>query len=123
VTGFGLLGHLHSMVQASGVAAEVDAGGPDVLPGALQLARDGVVAGGTRRNHRFLEPAVDWGDLPVEEQIVLADAQTSGGMLIVARDPDRLGEALARRDVPFRLVGRTAEGTPGAVRITGRIPD
>jgi selenide, water dikinase len=123
VTGFGLLGHLHSMLRASGVAAEVDAGGPDLLPGTLELARAGVVAGGTRRNHRFLEPVVDWGDLTDEEQIVLADAQTSGGMLIATRDPDRLAEALTRRDVPARLVGRTAEGPPGTVRVTGRIRD
>jgi selenide,water dikinase len=123
VTGFGLLGHLHSMLRASGMAAEVDAGGPDLLPGTLDLARAGVIAGGTRRNHRFLEPVVDWGDLTDEEQIVLADAQTSGGMLIATRDPDRLAEALARRDVPSRLVGRTAEGPPGTVRVTGRIRD
>jgi selenide,water dikinase len=123
VTGFGLLGHLHSMLRASGVSADIDAGGPDLLPGTLELARAGVVAGGTRRNHRFLEPVVDWGDLTDEEQIVLADAQTSGGMLIATRHPDRLAEALDRRGVPSRLVGRTAEGPPGTVRVTGRIRD
>jgi selenide,water dikinase len=121
VTGFGLLGHLHSMLEASGVAAEVDASGPDFLPGALELATDGVVPAGTRRNQRFLDDHVDWGDLPDAERVLLADAQTSGGMLIVTSDPDRLASALDERGVPHHDVGRTIPGTAGAIQIRGRI--
>jgi selenide,water dikinase len=124
VTGFGLLGHLGAMLRASGVSADVDPAGPDVLPGALDLARDGVVAGGTRRNHRFVSEFVDWGDLPEPEQLVLADAQTSGGLLIVTTQPERLERALAARRVPFRAIGRTTGGEPGRIRVTtgGALP-
>jgi selenide,water dikinase len=121
VTGFGLLGHLRGMLSASGCAAEVDAGAVDLLPGVLDLARAGVVPGGTGRNHEFLGRYVSWGDLPRDEQLVLADAQTSGGMLIAASDPARLHDAAAERNVPLRLVGRVVEGQPGRITVTGRL--
>jgi selenide,water dikinase len=121
VTGFGLLGHLHSMLEASGVAAEVDASGPDLLPGALELATHGVVPAGTRRNQRFLDDHVDWGSLPDAERVLLADAQTSGGMLIATTDPDALTAALDARSLPHRTVGRTAPGEPGRITVSGRV--
>jgi selenide,water dikinase len=123
VTGYGLLGHLHFMLAASGVAAEIDAHAVPFLPGTLELARDGVVPGGTRANHRFVTPHVDWGELPEAEQLALADAQTSGG-LVVAVSEERAGE-LARefeaRGVTGVEIGRTAEGLPGRITIQGRI--
>ena len=121
VTGFGFLGHLRGMLSASGCAATVDAGAVDLLPGVLDLARRGVVPGGTGRNHEFLGEFVGWGDLPKDEQLVLADAQTSGGMLIAARDPARLHDSAAERGVPLRQVGRVEEGVPGRITVTGRL--
>jgi hypothetical protein len=55
--------------------------------------------------------------------MILADAQTSGGLLIAASDGDRLAAALARRDVSFAEVGRVEDGPPGAIRISGRLAD
>ena len=125
VTGYGLLGHLHFMLAASGVAAEIDAGAVPFLPGALDLARDGVVPGGTRSNHRFLERHLDWGELVEAEQLALADAQTSGGLLIAASDEraEPLREALRARGVPAAEIGRTHGGVPGQITVRGRLDD
>jgi selenide, water dikinase len=121
VTGFGLLGHLHKMLLASGVAATVDAAEVPLIPGVLDLARADVVPGGTQRNHAFVNPATDWGAVTRPEQLLLADAQTSGGLLIATRDPGRLTAALEERSVPWRAIGEIVEGAPGAIRIHGRL--
>jgi selenide,water dikinase len=120
VTGFGLLGHLHRMLAASGVAAVVDAGAVPLLPGVFDLARSDVVPGGTKRNHAYVSPHTDWGDVPTPEQHVLADAQTSGGLLIATREPVRLAAELERRRVPVADIGEVEEGPPGRVRVLGR---
>ena len=120
VTGFGLLGHLHRMLLASGVSAQVDAGSVPLIDGALDLARSGVVPGGTHRNHSYVSHHVDWGDLAEPEQLLLADAQTSGGLLVATREPDALLEALEGRGVVASTVGLVTAGTPGAIRISRR---
>jgi selenide,water dikinase len=119
VTGFGLLGHLHRMLRASGVAARIDAPAIPILPGVLGLARDDVVPGGTQRNRAYLRSSVDWGELGRPEQLVLADAQTSGGLLIAARDPDRLVREFDGRGVQWWDLGEAIGGTPGAIEIQG----
>jgi selenide,water dikinase len=123
VTGYGLLGHLHFMLAASGVAARIDGASIPLLAGALGLAEEGMVAGGTRKNHAFLEDKVGWGDLPDAEQVVLADAQTSGGLLIAASGDraDRLAEALLGRGVAFSQIGRTTAGEAGRIEVRGRL--
>jgi selenide,water dikinase len=113
VTGFGLLGHLRRMLEASGCAALVRADAVPLLPDVLSLARRDVVAGGTKRNHAWLNEVVDWVDLTVPEQIVLADAQTSGGLLVAstgAMDADL-----------FTPIGEVVAGDPGAITVTGRV--
>jgi selenide,water dikinase len=119
VTGFGLLGHLHEMLAASGVAADVEAAAVPFLDGALDLARDGVVPGGTKRNARFLDRLVD-RELEEHEWLALADAQTSGGLLIATTRPDDLRAALEDRGVLAAAIGRTSRGEPGRIRIAGR---
>jgi selenide, water dikinase len=129
VTGFGLLGHLHNMLAASRVSAEVDAGSVPLLPETLPLAEENVIPGGTRSNLSFIEPHVEWGSLPEAERLVLADAQTSGGLL-VAVAPERvetLAEALGRRGVVAARIGMITEGRPGRITVrgtlgSGRIP-
>ena len=120
VTGFGLLGHLREMLMASGLAARVDATRVPVIDGVRDLIADGMVAGGTVRNHAFVAPDVDWAGLAEDEQLLLADAQTSGGLLI-AVDPSRAGAlvtALQRRGTPAAaVIGHTVEGAPGTVGI------
>jgi selenide,water dikinase len=123
VTGFGLLGHLKRMLEASGCAATVDAAAVPLLPGVLELAQRDVVAGGTKRNHAWLRPTTDWGDLTGPEQIVLADAQTSGGLLLATREPDRLEAGLAARSALFARIGKVEAGAPGSIAVAGRFPE
>jgi selenide, water dikinase len=123
VTGFGLLGHLHRMTLASGCAAVVDASAVPVLDGVADLARSDVVPGGTKRNLAFVRPHTDFAELTEPEQVILADAQTSGGLLIATRDPSALERELADRAVPFACIGRAEAGTPGAIRVEGRVAD
>jgi selenide, water dikinase len=113
VTGFGLLGHLRRMLEASGCAAVIRADAVPLLPDVLSLARRDVVAGGTKRNHAWLQEVVDWGELTTPEQIVLADAQTSGGLLVASASP--MDPAI------FEEFGETIPGAPGAITVTGRV--
>jgi selenide,water dikinase len=82
VTGFGLLGHLRELCVASNVSAVLDAAAVPVIPGVRDLLALGMVAGGTQRNHAFVAPDVHFGTLGETEQFLLADAQTSGGLLL-----------------------------------------
>jgi selenide,water dikinase len=121
VTGFGLLGHLHRMLAASGASATIRADAVPVLDGVLALARSDVVPGGSKRNHAYVSPHVDWGELTDPEQHVLADAQTSGGLLIAASDGARAAEELSRRAVPFAEIGTVEAGAAGRIRVQGRL--
>jgi selenide,water dikinase len=120
VTGFGLLGHLREVAIASGVGAEIDSACVPVIDGVRELLASGMVAGGTQRNHAFVAPDVDWGGLEEPEQMLLADAQTSGGLL-VAVAPEAEGalvDALERRATLARaVVGRITEGPVGRLRV------
>jgi len=96
VTGFGLLGHLYKMVRASGVSAVVDATSMPYLDGAREAVRDGFVSGGTRRNLDWVRPHLS-STVGEDELLLLADAQTSGGLLMVGEVPGAtvIGEVLA----------------------------
>jgi selenide,water dikinase len=120
VTGFGLLGHLHRMLEASGCAAAVDADAVPLLPGVMELAVADVVPGGTKRNHAWLGPTTDWGSLSGPAQLVLADAQTSGGLLVATRHDDALGTALDDRGVAHAVIGDVIDGPPGHIVVRGR---
>jgi selenide,water dikinase len=109
VTGFGLLGHLQNILTASGAGAELWSDAIPVLPHAKDLAARGSIPGGTRRNLVAAEAA--WPeDMPEWERLLIADAQTSGGLLFTV-PPDRADAAV---DALRRA------GTPAAARI-GRI--
>ncbi|MGW0193276.1 selenide, water dikinase SelD [Nonomuraea sp. NPDC003201] len=87
VTGFGLLGHLYKLTRASGVSAVVDSAAVPYLDGAREAIRDGYISGGSRRNLDWVAPHCDFGDLPENERLLLADAQTSGGLLVAGEIP------------------------------------
>jgi selenide,water dikinase len=87
VTGFGLLGHLHKLARASGVTARVDAAAVPYLDGARKALADGYVSGGTRRNLDWVRPHADTGAVSEDELLLLADAQTSGGLLVAGEVP------------------------------------
>jgi selenide,water dikinase len=117
VTGFGLLGHLREMVVgSSGVSARVDARAVPVLDGVRGLLADGIVPGGTRRNHAWVSEVTDWGAADEVEQLLLADAQTSGGLLLaVAPDAvDALVADLDSRGAPAAaVIGQLTDEAPG----------
>ena len=99
VTGFGLLGHLFKMVRASGVSAVVDAAAVPYLDGARASLAEGFVSGGTRRNLDWVRPHLD-AAVSEDELLLLADAQTSGGLLVVGEVPGApvVGEVVPRRN-------------------------
>jgi selenide, water dikinase len=87
VTGFGLLGHLHKMARASGVTAYVEAAAVPYLDGSRESLAAGYVSGGTRRNLEWVRPSTDATGVAEEELLLLADAQTSGGLLVAGALP------------------------------------
>ena len=112
VTGFGLLGHLHELAHASGVAAEVDAGAVPAIANALALLEsDGAVSGGSRRNRTWAEEFADFDeDVPEPRRRLVCDAMTSGGLLVAL--PPARADAL---EAP--IVGRLVEGRPGRIAV------
>ncbi len=102
VTGFGLLGHLLEVCRASGVGAAVRAGAPELLPGAVSLAEQRCVPGGTDRNRRAAEKEVAWDEaVPEALRILLCDAQTSGGLLAVVGEEEASAAVAALRDAGY----------------------
>jgi selenide, water dikinase len=108
VTGFGLLGHLHKMARASGVTAVVDVGKIEYVDGARTAATEGFISGGTKRNLDWVRPHLDPASYDEIEQLLLADAQTSGGLLIAGEVPGApvIGELVPARDDGTTLVLR-----------------
>ena len=106
VTGFGLLGHLVKLARASGVTALLDAAAVSYLDGAREAARDGYVSGGTRRNLDWVLPHTDLSTVDELAAILLADAQTSGGLLLAGEIPGApvIGELVSRGRYGDRLV-------------------
>jgi selenide,water dikinase len=96
VTGFGLLGHAYKMARASGVTIRIDAAAVPYLDGARDALRDGYVSGGTRRNLAWVQSHLD-ASVDEDELLLLADAQTSGGLLVVGEIPGApvIGEVVA----------------------------
>ena len=118
ITGFGLLGHLGKMALISNVEALLDVGNIAFLPGAKLYAEDGVIPGGTRRNLAWVKDQIDAGTYGETDLLLLADAQTSGG-LIFGVDKDRSSDACAElneRGVAAMVIGETRAGT-GTIRL------
>jgi len=83
VTGFGLLGHLNEMCKNSDVSAVIEFNKVPIMEGVFELAQNGVIPGGTKKNLKFVEDEIDFADVLADYQkLMLADAQTSGGLLI-----------------------------------------
>jgi selenide,water dikinase len=120
VTGFGFLGHLHRMLNASGVSATVRASDVPVLEGACELAAAGQIPGGSKRNRAYVEPAIHFAD-GVDEvtRVLLTDAQTSGGLLIScpSAQAGTLRALLSEGGVPAHEVGLVEDGAAGSIRI------
>jgi len=118
VTGFGLLGHLGRAVMESGVDAEIDVGAVPLLEGARALAETGSIPGGSRRNLAWVDERLDRGNHDELDVLLLADAQTSGG-LVFGASPAAAHEALDRLEETGHtasVIGRVAEGN-GRLRL------
>jgi len=112
VTGFGLLGHLHELTKASGVAAELNAGAVPAIDGVLDLLRsdEPPIAGGTRRNREWVDPHVSWDeDVPEELRWLVSDAMTSGGLLVAAAP---------QSGAPGTRIGRLSGGEAGQIAVS-----
>ena len=94
VTGYGLLGHLSEMMEASGVGAVVRRGGVPVWERAVSLAAEGCYPGGLKNNRRYLEEKVTAGGVDPNELLPLFDPQTSGGLLVAV--PERQAQVFVR---------------------------
>jgi len=120
VTGFGLLGHLHRMLAASGAAATVTASAVPLLPGAADLAAAGFVSGGTSANTARISPFTNIDPaVPENLAILLYDAQTSGGLLLAtpaASTGTLLGD-LQAHGLPAALIGEVVSGEPGHIDV------
>ncbi|MGH3947956.1 MAG: selenide, water dikinase SelD [Pseudonocardiaceae bacterium] len=121
VTGFGLLGHLHRMALASGVAAEIDAAAVPLLPGARDAVAAGFVPGGTRANTDHLRDVVHMDeDVPADLAVLLHDAQTSGGLLLGlpdSVDAASIVQQLSAQNLPAAAIGRVTEGRAGHIAV------
>ena len=108
ITGFGLLGHAREMAVGSGISLEIDHARVDYLPGAVEAAREGHLAGGLKNNREFVGDCVGFSaSVPEEFRNLLYDPQTSGGLLVaIAREKaDVAIAALAQRRVAPRSIG------------------
>ena len=120
ITGFGLLGHLRSMAEGSHVDVELVASAVPVFPGVPDLVAAGLVPGGSRRNLAWVDERLDPGGVDENTIIVLADAQTSGGLLFGA-SPDAAEAAVAKLVASGHdaaVVGTATAGT-GMIRLLG----
>ncbi|MBB5174454.1 selenide,water dikinase [Texcoconibacillus texcoconensis] len=113
VTGFGLLGHGYEIAKASDVTFEIDYEKVPLLPGTKQLAKDGVVPGGTKANHHWLESIIDYdASLTKEDELILCDAITSGGLLISMSEEESkayLSTLKSSVHIDAAIIGRVTE--------------
>ncbi len=121
VTGFGLLGHLKEMTEGSGVDAEIRVDAVPVIPGTRELAAADIVPGGTINNHAFVSPVVDWDpSVSRTDQLLLCDAQTSGGLLIAVNEKDaaKLMGILEGRGVGTAIIGIFTGAGAGRIHVS-----
>jgi len=120
VTGYGLLGHLRQMLRASGVSARVKGHAVPILPGAMELALSARFPGGTERNLTDVRADVRFPKgMPEARRLLLADAQTSGGLLLAVPE-ERLAELLQRLDgvsPVAAVIGTIEKGPPGRIQV------
>jgi selenide,water dikinase len=121
ITGFGLLGHAREMAAGSGVSIEIDHRNIAYLPGAIEVARAGFLAGGLVNNREFISHCVEFAaSVPEEFRDLLYDPQTSGGLLAAVAEgsADAALAALARRKVEGRVIGRVVAKHSPLIRVS-----
>ena len=125
VTGYGLLGHLGEMVRGSTASAAIRFSSVPLLPGVQELAKAGIVPSGTRRNLKAALRFTSFDNIEEADQIVLADAQTSGGLLVAVEPALEAAflQALAEEEVTGTTIGefiprRFEDGPSGRIEVT-----
>jgi len=110
VTGYGLIGHLYEMCKAGNVSAEIETGKVPFFKNVEQFAKKGAVPGGTRRNLEFFSKHIEFKDsIQNHQKLMLADAQTSGGLLISLpeKDAHSLSSFYKKRSIGFlQIIGK-----------------
>ncbi|KPB06341.1 segregation protein A [Bacillus sp. CHD6a] len=112
VTGFGLLGHASEIARGSGVSLHIDLKKVPVLTGTYELAEDGVIPGGSKSNHQWINNDVYYHDsVTLHEQLVLCDAITSGGLLVSmpVSQANQYVSKLKEQDVCATIIGSVSE--------------
>jgi selenide,water dikinase len=124
VTGYGLLGHLREMLEGSGIGAELEVHAVPLLPGSRRLAAAGVAPKGSRTNLETSRPRVDAAEGVSEtDLLLLADAQTSGGLLLSVRESEAaalVATLIGEGDAAAARIGRTLparDGGAGRIRV------
>ena len=121
VTGFGLLGHLSQMMKSSGLSANLNWSKIPILPDVVELAQSGNISGGTTRNIETIRKNVTIEDgLSDLNLIILADAQTSGGLLISVseeRSEDLVNKLVNNQTLYSNVIGKVTEGNPGTITV------
>jgi len=120
VTGFGLIGHLHGMMVASGTSARLQLSAIPLLPGVRDLVTQGIAPGGTHTNLATVGAKTRWHpDLSDEDKLLLCDAQTSGGLLISLpkEKAARLVQELSARKTMAAVIGTVSEQAGAAIEV------
>ncbi len=119
ITGFGLMGHALELAEASGVALELNYSHIPFFPDAKTTTHEGYVPGGTRANRLYVTPHVEWPDLSDDEQLLMCDPQTSGGLLLaVAPERSReTAERLQQAGLEWQPIGHVNAGAAGQIRV------
>jgi len=122
ITGFSLLGHLHEMLVSSSVGAEIDYSTVPLYPHVLDMTTSGMIPAGAYRNLEYMRPHLQWEgavDLKDDAQIILADPQTSGGLLIaISEEKSGLLMELLLENGGGHLIGTIVESEqPGRIII------
>ncbi len=119
ITGFGLLGHLHKLALGSAISLELDVANIPLLPDVEALRDEGFVPGGTARNLEFVETFVDWVAGRARWESVLADPQTSGGLVlcIAAERTDAFLMSAVDAGLRPAVIGSVRTGRPGAITV------
>ena len=122
ITGFSLLGHLYEMLLSSGVSAELSFQKIPLYPSVKDMAGMGMIPGGAYRNLDYIKAHVSWQGSPDEQDdglIILADPQTSGGLLVALPEKNLQDylTALEEKGANGHFIGRIIDGSPGTITI------
>ncbi len=122
VTGFSLLGHLYEMLISSNAAAEIDYKKVPLYPDVKEMTAMGMIPGGAYRNLEYMRPHLTWDGQAEDKDdalIILADPQTSGGLLVALQEAklEAYLSALKKNNAEGHLIGRITKGTPGRIVI------